>query len=356
MKTKVSLFIILSFGIGGFLFCQESTTKNFPLQLSFVYPIGSHGQQSTDFSYNFSLNILTGKTGSIDGFELGGLLNTNIGFMYGLQIGGLGNITNGNVDGMQLSGLFSMADSLNGLQVSGLFSKCTEAEGMQISGILNTSGSSKSAIAGIANINSGNQTGIQIAGIYNQSAELNGVQIGLINKADTIARGVSIGLINLIKKGYYDEWTFTMADYLNLGISYKLGTKQLYTIYSAGMCLIHDPLWVAGLGLGQINEVSPKFSIQPEIICYTYFPMAFTRQLRDTYITHFKLGLVRKLNSHLALSFAPGIYLSIKSNRGIYDTYGYEQSPINPLFDVDRIYSNNRYGFGFGLSIGINFI
>ena len=356
MKIKTTPAILISALTCEFLCSQETTPyRHFPVQVSFVYPIGIHGTRSVSFTYNFSLNVLTGNTGNIDGCEIGGLLNTNQGNMSGVQIAGLGNMTKGNVNGLQIGGLYSLADSVEGLQLNGIFSKCGELDGLQISGILNLSTSSESSIAGIANINTGKQKGVQLAGIYNQTKVLNGVQIGLINITDTIEKGIPVGLVSIVRKGHYDEWSFIVADYLNLGISYKLGVKQLYTIYSVGMNLFEDQLWVAGLGIGHLHEVSPKFSIQPEIICYTYLPMDFQKPLRDTYVSHFKFGLVRNFNENLAFSFAPSIYMAWKSNRGMDDVYGYEQSPINPLFDVIPAFSNNRMEFGFGLSLALQF-
>lgn len=355
MKTEKGILFIAIFMVNGILFCQESTYRHFPVNVSFVYPIGIHASRSVEYIYDLSFNALTGYNGGINGFELGGLLNMNHGNISGCQISGLGNITHESVDGLQIAGLFNFADNLDGLQISGIFSKCYEADGMQISGIINLSNSSEASIAGIANINTGLQNGVQIAGIYNQTKMLNGLQIGLINVADTINRGVCLGLLNLIKKGSYSEWAVTVADYQNIGFSYKLGTKNLYTIYTAGMNLIKDRLWVAGLGLGQINKVNTVFSIQPEIVLYTYFPMDFRRYIRDTYVSHFKIGFVRKINEHISFTAAPSIYLSWKSNRVRYDKYGYEQSPLNPLFDVKPAYSNSRMECGLGLSLGISF-
>jgi hypothetical protein len=349
------LIVLISAFACGSLFSQETTYRKFPVHVSFVHPIGIHGTQSTDYEYALSFNILTGTTGSVDGFEIGGLLNTNRGNMSGVQIGGLGNMTNGNVAGAQIGGLYSLADSLDGLQISGIYSKCSESQGLQISGIANYSTSAKVSIAGITNINTGNQHGIQLAGIYNQAKKVDGVQIGLINIADSIKNGIPIGLISLVRKGHYDEWTFSIADYLNLGISYKLGVKQFYTIYTVGMNLVEDQLWIAGLGFGHLREVNPKFSIQPEIVCYTYFPMDFQRHIRDTYVGHLKLGLVRNLNENLAISLAPSMYLSWKSNKGIYEQYGYEQSPVGPVFDARYPYNDNKLGFGFGLGVEIHF-
>ncbi|MBN2276057.1 MAG: hypothetical protein JXR41_13700 [Bacteroidales bacterium] len=355
MKTLKIILTITIILTGGSLFSQETTYKRFPVHVSFVYPVGIHGVQSVSYTYDFSLNILTGHTGNIDGCAIGSLININQGYISGCQLAGIGNITGGDVDGLQVGGIFSMADNLDGVQISGIFNKCAEAEGLQLAGILNTSASSDAAIAGIANINAGDQQGIQLAGILNQAKAVNGVQIGLVNIADTINKGIPIGLVSIVRNGFYDEFVFSVADYQNLGVSYKLGIKQFYTIYSVGMNLFEDQLWVAGLGFGHLHEVTPKFSVQPEIICYTYYPMDFVRRIRDTYIGHFKLGIVKSLSETIAVSVAPSVYLSLKSNRGSYSVYGYEQSLLDPLFDINPASSNSRFGFGFGLSLGLHF-
>jgi len=354
MEARKTLLFIVSILSSGILFSQETEYERFPAQLSFVYPIGTSGERSVNYCYNFSLNALMGYTGSIKGCEIGGLLNINKSNMLGFQVGGIGNITNGNVIGMQIGGIFSLTDSMRGFQVNGILSKSNEVKGVQISGIVNISKSANATISGIANINNGNLRGIQIAGIYNQTKELNGIQIGLINVADTIKSGVSLGLVNIVKKGFYDEWTIHTSDYLNLGVSYKSGSKHFYNIYSVGMNLIEEKLLIAGFGFGHISEINSKYSFQPELICYTYFPKDFKKPIRDTYISHIKFGFVRNLNKKLALSFAPSIYWSIKSNRGRFSTYGYENSMIGPIYKRDIKNSNSRMEIGYGVSLGIN--
>lgn len=352
MKTSV-VVILLSVILTTQIFGQKSL-RHSPLQVSFVYPLGTHGIQTRDYSFGFSLNILTGYTGTVDGFEVGGLLNMNSQDVSGFQVGGLGNITNGNVDGLQVGGLFSLCDSMDGAQISGIFGRTTQSEGLQVAGIINISNSAGNTIAGLVNINNTLQNGIQIAGIYNHTSELRGVQIGLINRADTISKGLSIGLINLIKKGYFDEFAISVADYMNIGLSYKLGIKKFYTVYTVGMNYTENGLWVAGLGLGHLYEINPRFALQPEILWYTYFPVDFYR-IRDTYSSHLKIGLLRKLGPSTAISFAPSLYLAWKSNRNIYDTYGYKLTPINPFFDVRPAGSDNQLEFGFGLEVALHF-
>lgn len=353
MKNRYTLIIIISFFTSGLLFSQENEYKNFPAQLSFVYPLSTHGRRSIDYCYNFSLNALMGSTGCIKGAEIGGLINLNKGDMMGFQAGGIGNSTKGNVDGMQAGGIFNMADRVNGFQVSGIMSKANEMKGVQVSGIVSISESASVSISGIANINQGNLKGIQIGGIYNQTRELRGVQIGLINVSDTNCNSIAIGLINIVKKGFYQELSVSVADYMNIGISYKAGVKHFYNIYSLGMNFIEDQLWVAGLGFGHITEINKKYSFQPEIICYAYLPVDF-REIRDTYSTHIKFGFVRNINKRYAITFAPSIYGALKSDRGEYSTYGYEISPINPIYEYTLKNSNSKFELGFGLSLALN--
>lgn len=353
MKNTIPLIVTLLVMSAGMSFGQEKTDKNFPAQLSFVYPISTHGKKSTDYYFNFSVNALVGYTGGVKGVEFGGLLNVNKGNISGFQAGGIGNVTKGNVKGMQAGGIISTSSNVIGFQVSGIMSKAAVVRGLQVSGIISVSRSVNAQISGIANINLEKVNGIQIGGIYNQTKELKGMQIGLINVSDTNSGGVSIGLINFVKKGLYQELSVSVADYMNVGISYKMGVKHFYNIYTVGMNFIEEPLWVAGLGFGHITEINDKYSFQPEIVCYTYLPLDFY-EVRDMYVTHIKFGFVREINPMFAITIAPSIYGSLKSDRDMYDAYGYEQSPIGPIYEFTPRNSNSKLELGFGLSLGLN--
>jgi hypothetical protein len=132
-----------------------------------------------------------------------------------------------------------------------------------------------------------------------------------------------------------------------------LGTKELYTIFSGGFNLIEDKLWVTGLGLGHVETISPVFSIRPEMVCYTYFPMTYEKPLRDTWAYHLRVAFVRDLGNRFAISAAPGFYFSKKSNKGTEEDYGYNQSPIPTFFDVRPAGSSNKTAFGFGMELSV---
>ena len=62
------------------VFAQESDTLlTSKVQVTFAYPLGSNGLNSLNYSNNFSLNILFGLNGGVDGVEIGGLMNYNKG-------------------------------------------------------------------------------------------------------------------------------------------------------------------------------------------------------------------------------------------------------------------------------------
>lgn len=340
MKTKITLLMVFPILFSFFSYSQETEEKKFPAQLSFIYPVTTQGKNTVNYCYNFSLNALIGYTGSIKGCEIGGLVNVNKGDMSGFQAGGIGNVTGGDVNGMQTGGIFSYSDNMNGLQVNGIAS-------------LNADGLKGVQVSGIAGINSGDLNGVQVAGIFNYTRELKGLQLGLINVCDTNRNSLAIGLVSVAKEGLYQELSVSAADYLNIGVSYKAGVRHFYNIYTVGINFIDEPLWVAGLGFGHISEISPKYSFQPEIVCYAYFPVDLY-QVRDTYITHIKFGFVREISPMFALSLAPSIYGALKSDRGIYESYGYDVSPVKPFYEFTGKNSNSKFELGAGLSLALN--
>ncbi|MDD5152265.1 MAG: hypothetical protein PHC28_17620, partial [Flavobacterium sp.] len=284
MKIKILVFALC---IVQSTMAQDSIQKKRSVHLSFIHPINNDGKESKHNSYSFSFNILTGKTGSIDGVEIGGLYNQNTQDVSGVQISGLINHTKNNVNAFQIAGISNISGITKGIQYAGISNITDNFKGMQTSGILN-----------IAK----DFSGIQISGLFNKVKNLNGLQLSLINVVDSIEKGGAIGIINIIKKGGYQEFEISASDYQNIGISYKSGGKHIYSIITAGYNFTPKELMIYGLGIGTIMDITPKWKFRPELVWSTYSDKSFKNQ-PNTNATHFKFGLMRKLSNKMAISF-----------------------------------------------------
>ena len=396
MTNYLTPIILTAQSMAG-LSAQETTPANdmkqFPMQMSIVYPMTTQGYQTVDYCYNVSFNLLTGKVGAVTGVEFGGIFNrveqdmkgVQFGGLFnltkkvngvqfgglgnaaddvqGIQFGGLGNIAN-DVSGIQFGGLANIAESatgvqfaclaninkkMKGLQFGGITNLCERNEGMQFAGISNVTEESKGfQFAGIANI-SKEVSGTSFAGVFNRTGTLRGFQFGIVNVTDTVESGVSMAIVNIVKKGFYDEWALTTADYLNVGLSYKMGMRKFYTILTAGVCFIEDNLWVTGIGFGNRTPLSRRIDFQPEIVSYNYFPNDF-KNVRATWSTHLKFGFVYNMNDKLGIVVAPSIYhLSANINGG----KAYRVSPIKEFFSIKSNSGNDLNTIGVGISVGL---
>jgi len=259
-----------------------------------------------------SLNLLAGNSGSIRGFELGGLANIESGDVVGFQAAGLANVALGSSSGFQAAGLanymggparfFQSAGVLNvsggltgvqsagvanvslgetsGAQLAGVFNWSSGiARGAQLAGVFNWTGQDAGGaqLAGVFNGVGGSLKGAQLASVANFAAEVTGPQISILNIAGVIT-GAQIGLINIAR-----EVTGTQVGLLNFsdridgipfgllsveaqgrhdldlwfemdGSSYaafSLGTRRLYTVLSVGwLPSMASVPWSFGLGVG----------------------------------------------------------------------------------------------------------
>jgi hypothetical protein len=286
-----------------------------PVQVSVLPKVSTNGKLNSQVVNNFSVNILGGYSGGVNGFEMGGLFNIDkkdvkyfqIGGLFntvgksvagaqiaginntvmdsvmGIQVGGITNYVKNSFHGFQLGGIYNhIGNSATGMQVCGITNYLrNDLQGMQLSGIYNhvNTGTGGAQIAGIANYSNhyingfqlagiANVTnelqGVQIAGIANYAKRLKGLQIGLINIADT-SKGVSIGLINIILKGYHKLALYN-NEVTDVNIAFKSGTKYFYSILSAGAKLDNNQkAYSAGYGFGTDISFTRKFGINPEL-------------------------------------------------------------------------------------------
>jgi hypothetical protein len=331
---------------------EIAVTKNFPGQISFLYPLGTSGKSSKNTAYNLSVNILPGVTGDINGAEFGGVSNFNTGNMTGAQFAGINNLSLGTVSGTQFAGITNISKKdVDGAQFAGITNIVgNNFSGAQFGGIANfTKGKVKGLqVAGILNYTKGNLEGAQI-GLINYAGKPKGFQLGLINCMDTVPNGFSFGLLNLPRHGFYDEFELSFSDYANTALSYKVGYKKFYTIFTAGTNYIKNNLFLFGVGFGHIKEISPKFWLQPEIQSLNYFPNDFKNTQYNS-SNRIKLGLRYNFSEKTAISFAPGIYANVLDHR---KGEAYEISFIKPVSVIDGEVNNVELGVGF--SVGLIF-
>lgn len=251
--------------------------------------------------------------------------------MTGVQSSGILNVTKGNVVGYQNAGVTNVSGNVKGIQHAGISNHSKNFIGWQTAGIANTAH---------------DVVGVQTSGILNTAKTLKGIQVGLINIADSVEKGGGIGLLNFYKKGGYREFEVSFADYQNIGLSLKTGTKTIYSILSAGYNFTPKSLLISGLGIGTLRNVKDNWFIKPELIMYSYVEDDF-RFRKTSNATHLRVGIMKRVNN-IGFTLTPSVY--------------YANIPENlegNLTEISKLkpFVQNKHGrFGFGVSLGIAFV
>lgn len=163
-------------------------------------PIGSNGVAAPTYSAKYSINILGGYHGALDGYEIGGLVNYTKFYAYGFQLAGLANVSGGDMAGFNIAGLANYSeDQMDGIQLSGLANITRSTiEGIQITGGINYSerGSSGMQYAGLANVSNRDIQGVQVAGLFNYTdRDISGLQVaGFLNYAGDDVEGLQAAM------------------------------------------------------------------------------------------------------------------------------------------------------------------
>lgn len=276
---KASLFITLLIIGFGSLFSQTDENKTSNFQLSLIPPLSTNGKHASQYTNNFSFNILIGVSQNENAFTLGGFANIITNNANGVQIAGLANYIGNNGNGILFAGLVNRSRDYNGMQFAGLMNASRDVKGLQFAGILNTAKDLKGfQFGGIGNISS-DMKGFQFAGIGNIARDVNGFQFsGIFNKAKHVEglqfAGIlniaehsdyPIGLVNLIKDGEmgigisYNEIGSTL-------LSFRSGGKVLYGIVGAGYNhKARNGAFTTEAGFGAHINISSKFRINNEL-------------------------------------------------------------------------------------------
>lgn len=274
-------------------------------QISLLPFVGTNALRSNEITNKYSVNLLWGTNGGVDGMEVGGFVNTVKNDVHGVQVAGLGSTVGGKVSGTQVSGLFNIiGDTLTGVQASGLINIAGDAQAVQVAGLSNVANGDFAGVqaAGLFNVSAGDADGLQAAGLFNYchgktktqcsslfniagdvqvgqasalfnvGKKVGGFQIGLVNVADTVS-GVPVGLLNIIKNGY-NRFEISANDALYANAALKLGAYRFYNIIhlgarwdrmkSAGAAT--GMSWGLGYGLGTALRFNPRLLLNIEAV------------------------------------------------------------------------------------------
>ncbi len=166
-------------------------------------PLSTNWTHAPEYTARYSINILGGYHGGLDGGEIGGLINYNKHYAHGFQIAGLVNATGGDMAGVNIAGALNISNNeMSGIQFSGLANISGEdLEGIQGSGFFNIAGGSSSGLqfAGFGNIAQGDIEGLQGSGVINAAwGDISGLQAaGVANIAREDVEGLqAAGFMN----------------------------------------------------------------------------------------------------------------------------------------------------------------
>jgi hypothetical protein len=333
-------------------------------RVSLFPPLSTNGINAPNYTARYSINLIAGYNGGLDGGEIGGLLNINKYYTNGFQIAGLANITGGSMagvniagianyaqqdmGGIQLSGLANIAgDDLEGIQITGGFNYALQnaaglqfagigniakgdLEGLQGSGIVNAAWRDISGLqaAGIANIAKENVEGLQAAGIMNfAGSDISGLQAaGAANIAlGDISGLMAAGGVNIALENASGLFASGMLNYAsNLegvavsGIA-NIGNNFSGIQYAA---LLNASKKAEGLQIGLIN-VAKEFD---------GVPIGF-------------ISLYGNGRKNIDVRFSDGGFTDIGLNLGTYRVYNMAIFGYNTLL--------NRNVYRFGLAVGL---
>lgn len=185
--SRLSIPLFILFFVTTTLFAQDSEEdlKYKKWRFALFPPISTNGTSAPNYSAKYSLNIIAGSNGALDGYEVGTLFNYTKFYTSGFQLAGGANITGGDMSGVNIAGLINYAeDDMTGIQFSGVANVSKDQlTGIQFTAGLNFSenGSSGMQWAGIANISNGDIEGIQGAGLFNYTgSDLSGIQFSSV--------------------------------------------------------------------------------------------------------------------------------------------------------------------------------
>lgn len=220
MRAKhVVILMLLLLLYQNFVIAQnnDSVPDRGYVQMSLVYPLGTSWKSSKFKIYNFSLNIIHGITGGVNGVEIGPISNITLGKFNGMQLGGV-NVVKGRFKGYQVGLLVNVNQSLSqGFQLAGLWTHNQgDFTGFQFSWFGNTTW--------------GNVYGVQLSHLWNHSQKnMYGIQFALgPNTVREDAYGIQFSAtMNYAAINHVGLQFAFLANYAKISKGFQLGTINL---------------------------------------------------------------------------------------------------------------------------------
>ncbi len=354
----------------------NSIPDSLPLQVTFIYPLGTNGSNSIYKTNNYSLNILAGYNGCVKGFEVGGIANILKKDVKGVQVAGLTNIVAGKTNGFQAAGFanitkdsvfaFQVAGFANingnttkGFQAAGLMNLVNgDFTGLQYTGVFNVVNGNVKGIqsSGFINVAKENVEGAQVSGFLNIAKNVKGLQLGLINRADTVkgsqigliniadsVTGVPIGLINFVKNGYR-SFDVSASEGFHTALSYNIGVNKFYQILSIGIQTSDKMRWGIGGGLGTRFPITKNKKLHAgfELMAYHINEEKWTNELN--LLSQFKFKVHYQISKQVGFFIAPTFNITVSQ---VYDSennnYGTNLAPYVLAEDTTVTNYSNSY-------------
>lgn len=316
-KTWLGKFFLSSRAI-----VQSLNLMNFfadkPIQCSLIPGLGTHGRMGSQVVNKFSCNVIGGYTAGMNGLELAGVFNIDRKAVRYVQAAGVFNVVGGQVHGVQLAGVHNHdLDSVHGVQA-----------------------------AGVSNVVKGEMRGLQVSGVVNYAKRLKGVQIGLVNIADT-SSGFMIGLVNIVKNGIH-EFTLSSNEMLPLNISYKTGSRKMYSILQLGFDPAgNEKAYAYGIGIGNELGLSSRLALNTELALISFL-VGHDRNLPE--VVRLQTLMRVKLGKNISLFAGPALSLTSPNKTLLPDGY----KTVLPRAGYHTFAIGNNVMAWVGWSAGIN--
>ena len=298
-------------------------------------PLSTNGVNANQYTAKYSINLIGGIHGGLDGREFGLLFNVNKQYARGFQLVGGLNYSGGEMEGMNIAGLANMAkDDISGMQIAGFANIAgDDLEGMQIAGVLNFSKGNTSGLqaAGIGNASMYDIEGLQAASIFNfAGGDISGLQAsGLFNIAQGDVEGLQAsGLLN----------------YSGGDISGLMAT--------GGINYAHRIEGLTAAGLANISKESEglqaaTFNISDEAVGLQFGLINYAKEFEGM-----PIGVISYYGNgrkNIDVRYSDAGFTDIALTTGTYRVYNMAMIGYNTNFDRD-VY---RIGFGIGMEKNI---